>query len=193
MPEQVKNWTHLTLVGTNTCLEVTSSPHLHTKRHSYDKTTNKSGTHLLHLCHTLGMYIVNGRLRGDSYGRYTYSSPFGSSPVDYFLTDLNPNSLRAFTVSRLNPLSGHSKITLHLTRAMPNQEASKQTQLHSLRNTYRWKQNSKDTYLSTIGQTKIQVLLDQFLATLFPHNSEGTNLAVDKLNRIFDVQQHYQI
>ncbi len=69
---------------------------------------------------------------------------------------------------------------------MPNQETSKQTQLHSLRNTYRWKQNSKDTYLSTIGQTKIQVLLDQFLAT-FPHDSEGTNLAVDKLNRIFEV------
>ncbi len=66
-------------------------------------------------------------------------------------------------------------------------ETSKQTQLHSLRNTYRWKQNSKDTYLSTIGQTKIQVLLDQFLATPFPHDSEGTNLAVDKLNRIFEV------
>ncbi len=112
-------------------------PPIHTRRHSYDKTTNKSGTHLLHLCRTLGMYIVNGRLRGDSYSRYTYSSPFGSSTVDYFLTDLNPNSLRAFTVSQLNLLSDHSKITLYLTRAMPNQEASKQTQLHSLRNTYR--------------------------------------------------------
>ncbi len=133
------------------------------------------------------MYIVNGRLRGDSYGRYTYSSPFGSSTVDYFLTDLNPNSLRAFTVSQLNPLSDHSKITLYLTRATPNQETSKQTQLHSLRNTYRWKQNSKDTYLSTIGQTQIQEILDQFLATPFPHDSEGTNQAVDKLNRIFEV------
>ncbi len=133
------------------------------------------------------MYIINGRLRGDSYSRYTYSSHFGSSTVDYFLPDLNPNSLRAFTVSQLNPLSDHSKITLYLTRAMPNQEASNQTQFHSLRNTYRWKQNSKDTYISTIVQTKIQVLLDQFRTTPFPHNSEGTNLAVDKLNRIFEV------
>ena len=160
---------------------------IHTQRLNYDKTTNKSGTHLLHLCRTLGLFLVNGRLRGDSYGRYTYSSSFGSSTVDYFLTDLNPNSLRAFTVSPLSPLSDHSKITLYLNRAMPNQEASKQTQLHSFRNMYRWKQNSKDTYLSTISQQKIQVLLDKFLATPFPHNSEGTNLAVDKLNRIFEV------
>lgn len=159
---------------------------IHTQRHNYDKTTNKSGTDLLHLCRTLGLFLVNGRLQGDSYGRYTYSSSFGSSTVDYFLTDLNPNSLRAFTVSPLNPLSDHSKITLYLNRAMPNQEASKQTQLHSFRNMYRWKQNSKDTYLSTISQPKIQVLLDKFLATPFPHNSDGTNLAVDKLNRIFE-------
>jgi len=90
------------------------------QRHNYDKTTNKSGTHLLHLCRTLGLFLVNGRLRGDSYGRYTYSLSFGSSTVEYFLTDLNPNSLRAFTVSPLNPLSDHSKITLYLNRAMPN-------------------------------------------------------------------------
>ena len=42
-------------------------------RHNYDHITNKNGSQLLQLCCTLGMYIVNGRLRGDSYGRYTYS------------------------------------------------------------------------------------------------------------------------
>jgi hypothetical protein len=37
-----------------------------------------------------GINMVNGRLRGDSYDRYTYSSSLGSSTVDYFITDLNP-------------------------------------------------------------------------------------------------------
>ena len=37
-------------------------------------------------------------------GTPTYSSSLGSSTVDYFITDLNPESLRAFTVSPLTPL-----------------------------------------------------------------------------------------
>ena len=41
-------------------------------RHNYDNITNKNVSQLLQLCRMLGMYIVNGRLRGDSYGRYTY-------------------------------------------------------------------------------------------------------------------------
>ena len=31
-------------------------------RHNYEKTTNKNRPQLLQLCHTLGLYIVNGRL-----------------------------------------------------------------------------------------------------------------------------------
>ena len=77
-------------------------------RNNYDKVKNKNGVQLVKLCRTLGLYIVNGRLRGDSFGRYTYSSSLGSSTVDYFLTDLNPESLRAFTVSPLTLLSDHS-------------------------------------------------------------------------------------
>ena len=51
-------------------------------RHNYDNITNKNRSQLVQLCRTLGLYIVNGRLRGDSYGRYTYSASFGSSTVD---------------------------------------------------------------------------------------------------------------
>jgi hypothetical protein len=65
---------------TNTYLEVTVFPPKYAPhRHNYDKTTNKNGSKLLQLCHKLGLYIVNGRLRGDSYGRYTDSSSLGSS------------------------------------------------------------------------------------------------------------------
>lgn len=98
--------------------DILSSP-TQTPRLNHDKTTNKNGTHLLQLCHALGLYIVNGRLRGDSYGRYTYSSVLGNRTVDHFNTDRNPNSLRAFTVSQLTPLSDHSKITLYLNRSKP--------------------------------------------------------------------------
>ena len=111
-------------------------------RHNYDK----NGPQLLQLCRMLGMYIVNGRLWWDSYGRYTYSSSLVSSTVDYFITDLNPESLRAFTVSPLTPPSDHSKITVYLNRAILNHYASKPKELSNIKKCYRWKECSVETY-----------------------------------------------
>ena len=73
-------------------------------RQNYDKTTNRNGSQLLLFCCTLELYIVNGRLRGD-YGRYTYSSSLGSCTVDYFITELNPQSVSVhLAVGSLNSI-----------------------------------------------------------------------------------------
>ena len=48
----------------------------------------------------LGLYIVVGFKETI---RYTYRSSPGSNTVDYFITDLNLESLRVFTVSPLTP------------------------------------------------------------------------------------------
>ena len=100
------------------------------------------------------MYIVNGRLQGDSFGRYTYSPSLGSSTVDYFITDLNPESLREFTVSPLTPLSDHSKITVYLNRAILNHEASKPKELSNIKKCYRWKECRLETYQKQLGNNK---------------------------------------
>lgn len=92
----------------------------------------------------------DGRLHGDSYGRYTYSSSLGSSTVDYFITDLNPESLRVFTVSTLTPLSDHSKITVYLNREIVNHEASKPKELSNIKKCYRWKECTVETDQKTI-------------------------------------------
>jgi len=68
-------------------------------RNNYDNFTNKSGKSLLQLCQSLGLDIVNGRMRGDS-GCYTLNSFLGNSNLDYFIiTDIDQVHLRAFTVS----------------------------------------------------------------------------------------------
>ena len=76
-------------------------------RNNYDKNSNKSGKQVLQLCRVLDLYIVNGGLWGDSFGRYTYCSKLGSSTVDYAITDLDQTSLSAFTVKEQTPLSDH--------------------------------------------------------------------------------------
>ncbi len=42
-------------------------PHIH--RNNHDHTVNKNGKDLLQLCQSLGLYIINGRLRGDTLGQ----------------------------------------------------------------------------------------------------------------------------
>ncbi len=46
----------------------------------------------------MGLYIVNGRTKGDSLGRLTYCSYLGSSTVDYAITDLDQSQINYFTV-----------------------------------------------------------------------------------------------
>ena len=137
------------------------------------------------------MYIVNGRLRGDSYGRYTYSSSLGSSTVDDFITDLNPESLRAFIVSSRTLLSDHRKITLYLNRAMLNHEASKPNKLNNIKKCCSWKENSVEIYQKSFRQQQIQSVLDNFLDKRFHCNSESVNLAVKNLNSISDLSASF--
>ena len=156
-------------------------------RQNYDKATNTHGSQLLQLCRSLGLYIMNGRFRGDSYGRYTHSSPKGNSTVDYFITDINTASVRALTVSQLTPMSDHSKITAYLTRTTANHELSKPNKLHNIRQRYKWKEQSIEMFQNAIKQKQVQSLLDKFLKETFQDDHKSVNKAVENLNNIFDL------
>ncbi len=77
-------------------------------RQNYDNTVNTHGKQVLQLCKSLGLYIVNGRTKGDSLGRLTYCSYLGSSTVDYTITDLDQSQINYFTVMPQLPLSDQS-------------------------------------------------------------------------------------
>ncbi|XP_051235072.1 uncharacterized protein LOC127351510 [Dicentrarchus labrax] len=148
----------------STCFPLPECP----TRKSFDKLTNTSGMQLLQLCRTLGLYIVNGRLREDSLGRYTYSSALGSSTVDYFITDLDPMSLRALKVNPLTPLSDHSKITIYLKRAQSNSGAPSAYELFNSTYSYRWTPDSMGAYQKALENQNIHDLTHLFLTETFP-------------------------
>ncbi len=70
----------------NNKLTVINNTFSHIHRNNHDLTVNKNGKDLLQLCRSLGLYIINGRLRGDTLGRFTFCSPLGNSTVDYMIT-----------------------------------------------------------------------------------------------------------
>ncbi len=161
----------------NNKLTVINNTFSHIHRNNHDHTVNKNGKDLLQLCRSLGLYIINGRLRGDTLGSFTFCSPLGNSTVDYMITDIDPSSLRSFTVRELTPLSDHSQITAYLK--MPSK-------LYNIRKPYRWGENSAEEYQKALSSQKIQALIHNFLNNTYAHTNEGVNLAVKDINYIFE-------
>ncbi len=131
---------------------------------------NSHGWQLLQLCQNLALYIVNGRLRGGSLGRYTYSSALGNSTVDYTITDLDLSSWRAFTVKPLKPFSDHSQITLHIkqseTSPTPIRTPYQMIKIIS----FKWTENSTNNYINAIVSSEIHSLLHSFQIQEYPKN-----------------------
>ncbi len=149
-----------------------------------DRTVNSHGRQLLQLCRGLALYIVNGRLRGDSLGRYTYSSALGNSTVDYTITDLHLSSLRAFTVKPLKPFSDHSQTTLYIkqseTSPTPIRTPYQMIKIMS----FKWTENSATNYINVVESPEIQSLLHSLQTQIYPKNQFGINQEVQDLNNI---------
>ncbi len=54
-------------------------------RHSRDSVINRFGRTLLNICNIFNLCIVNGRVRGDTHGEFTFIGNQGSSVNDYFI------------------------------------------------------------------------------------------------------------
>ena len=52
------------------------------KRNNYDNVLNSHGKNLLQICKNFDLRILNGRIRGDSFGNITYHGRLGVSTVD---------------------------------------------------------------------------------------------------------------
>ncbi len=83
---------------------------------------NKNSRELAQVCRASGLYILNGRIRGDSLGRFTGCSGLGASVIDYAIADMDPSSFSAFTVIQQTPLSDHNQTNIDIkTNHTPEQ------------------------------------------------------------------------
>ncbi len=101
------------------------------------------------------------------------------------ITDIDPSSLRLFTVRELTPLSDHSQITAYLKKT-ENNINTKPSKLYNIRKPYRWAENSAEEYQKALSSQKIQALIDNFLNNTYAHTNEGVNLAVKYINYLFE-------
>ena len=57
------------------------------QRRNFDNAINKHGKWLLELCRSLDLRILNGRVKGDSFGQPTSHDRMGINAVDYAIVD----------------------------------------------------------------------------------------------------------
>lgn len=86
-----------------------------------DQTTDKNSTELVQLCRALGLYILIGRIRGDSLTRFMCYPGLGASVVDYnIITNMDPSFFSAFTVIQQPALPDNNQIIFFLNISRTN-------------------------------------------------------------------------
>ncbi len=122
------------------------------RRNNQDTGVNRHGKEVAHLCQTLGLYILNGRIKGDSCGQFTCSSNIGNSVVDYTISNISPSHFSALTVKAQSPLSDHSQINLFIKgeNITSRDIHKKPIHIHKLKTPYRWTRNATETYIKVL-------------------------------------------
>ncbi len=158
-----------------------------TPRNNYDSLVNTNGKQVLKLCKGLGLYIINGRTRGDSLGRFTYCSRLGASVVDYSITDIDPNFINAFIVRPQLPISDHCQTVLYLNQSIDRVSTAplKHEKLFPLKPKLRGNQSSAEQFKENMSSSVILNILDHFMSTDFTPDTNGINAATSNLNNIF--------
>ncbi len=133
-------------------------------RNNLDRTINKNGRELVQLCRASGLYTLNGRIRGDSLGRFTCCSGLGASVVDYTITDMDPSSFSAFTVIQQTPLSDHNQINTYIkTHHTLTQNIPKTCKMYKIQPGFRWASDSTDKFIQALNSEEMENLITTFI------------------------------
>ena len=160
------------------------------KRNNYDNQINDHGKTLLDICKTCDLRILNGRTKGDSFGKITYHSPIGISTVDYVIVSHNfMNLVENFIVKQPTIFSDHSQITcwFRISQTVLSPVNSKpQIKTHNLPKQFIWEQNSNEKFLNTILLDEFQSRLLLFEKSNFIPDSNGIDIATGRFSSILN-------
>ena len=158
------------------------------KRNNYDNQINDHGKTLLDICKTCDLRILNGRTKGDSFGKISYHSPKGLSTVDYVIVSHNfINLVENFIVKQPTIFSDHSQITcwIRIPQSIFSSDNCKpQVKTHNLPKQFIWEKNSKEKFLDTILLDEFQSRLLLFEKSTFVPDSDGIDIATNQFSSI---------
>ena len=160
------------------------------KRNNYDCQINDHGKVLLDICKTCNLRILNGRTKGDSFGKITYHSPHGISTVDYIIVSDNfSNSVQSLMVKQPTIFSDHSQIVcwINITPSTPtHDQTTSQIRMFNLPKQFLWQSNSTESFLNVLKLDEYQSRLLTFEKTQFEPTSKGVNSATKQFTDLLN-------
>jgi exonuclease III len=175
-------------VQNDNCDNYNVDKHLGT-RCCQDLTVNDRGKKITDLCIQSRLRILNGRLIGDSTGRFTCHRPQGSSVVDFMIASEELlDRLKYFQVHDKLTLSDHCKISTLLACNIIKPTILNPIHLSPLPYRYTWNPDSPTAYQDALTSPDIQKELNSlytYFDTKLGLDEERINNAVERITKIF--------
>ena len=126
-------------------------------RKNLDNYVNNHGKLLLEIRKSLDLRILNGRLRGDSFGRITFHGFRGISTVDYIIVSHELfDKFDSSTVQQHTPFFDHAQLTCKLkTDELFMIKRSNTTKLLNLPKQFSWNSDLNDKFISSLQSNQV--------------------------------------
>jgi hypothetical protein len=156
------------------------------KRYSRDNVIDSRGKDLLEICIANKLRIVNGRVFGDSHGKFTCHNYIGSSVVDYFIvSEQLLQDIMYFHVHDFLPLSDcHCKISMKILSSFKREFNN--DDLIDMPTRYKWDNSSVAHFQNYFTHPIIQRDIKSFLNKTIQLNEIDINEATNDIHNIFN-------
>jgi hypothetical protein len=158
------------------------------ERFNCDTIINSYGRKLVQLCTKTNMAIMNGRIEGDTPGRFTCHKSSGSSVVDYGL--ISPSiidQVAYFQVQPPNLWSDHSLINMCIKIQWCNSNATDRVahKLTPLNDVYQWSNLSSQDYKKAIAMKQISSEVKTLLEKSYDLTDNGSDKICEDITCIY--------
>ena len=155
---------------------------------SFDSQINNHGKHLINLSKNSDMRILNGRTKGDSFGRATFHGNNGISVVDYMICDQEIfENANYFVVKSPSYLSDHSQIITWIDIDQTIEEPDTgpcNIEMSKLPNQFIWNNDAKNNFRETLRSPEIQRKMNEFVDSNFTNDLNGINKYLCEFQKI---------
>lgn len=138
------------------------------KRNSKDEKIDKRGRDLLDLCISNQIRIMNGRVLGDTFGKFTCYTPNGASTVDYvLLSESVLDQILYMKVSNFLPTLSdcHCMLEWSLCAKYCTEPNNSDVCTHEMSPGFIWSDDSRELFKKALESDEIQHRLNTFLNT----------------------------
>lgn len=149
------------------------------QRCSEDVKVDDRGKQVNELCISSRMRILNGRILGDSFGKFTCQKPTGASVVDYMVaSDELLKDINYFHVHPFMPLFSdcHSKISVSIKSSVINKQ-SLNNKNEKMPDSFKWNKYSSAKFKKAIEDKEITNKIKEFINSKFSTTETEVNRA----------------